>query len=68
MFYVWSFAFDDKKGNAIDEADNIGAAGLATTSALDLILGSDVENVVPWVLPIDVADGNRVGSPARAPA
>ena len=51
---VGAFALDDRQGDAVDEADDVGAAGLVRAFALDGEFFRDVINVVFGVFPVDV--------------
>ena len=54
-------ALDDDEGDAVDEADDVGPAGLVAGGAGDLKFGRDVEGVVARVLPVDEAQGVSLG-------
>ena len=50
---------DDDEGDAVDEGDDIEAAGLETARAFHLHAGGDVVDVVGGIVPVDIA--KRVG-------
>ena len=58
-----SLVLDDDEGDAVHEGDDIEAAGLDATRALNLHLGGDVVRVPRGVLPVDVAEGVGLGVP-----
>jgi len=60
-FEVGALALDRGEGDAVDEEDDIGAAGLRASATLDRELVGDVVDVVGGVLPVDVADRVAAG-------
>ena len=56
-----SIVLDDDEGDAVDEGDDIEAAGLEAARAFDLHVGGDVVDVLGGVFPVDVAEGVRLG-------
>src|SRR5262249_55815408 len=54
VLLVGPVAFDQREGNAVDEENDVRAAGLLPGGPLDLELFGDVKDVVPGTLPIDV--------------
>ena len=58
---VGALALNDDEGDAVDEANQIGAAGLAAAAPFDLEFLGDVEDVALRVLPIDVVQREALG-------
>ncbi len=54
---VGAFALDDHKGDSVDKADQVGAAGFVGALTLDDELLGDVVDVVFRFVPIDKAEG-----------
>ena len=60
-FQVGTFALDHREGDAVDEADDVGTAGLVGTLALDDEFFADVVDVVFRMRPIDIVQGVVAG-------
>ena len=58
---IRAFTFDDDDGDAVDEEDNIRAAGLVAATPLDGEFLSDVVDVALRVLPINVVQAEALG-------
>src|SRR5262249_52372489 len=56
VFLIGTFAFDHGEGNAVDEENDVRAAGLSAVRALDLEFFGDVKDVVFGTLPINVIE------------